>query len=75
MTDVTKMSDEELLTWAQVCLDSDSTYEGMDLARELASRLEAALGREREDVEAFESIGRWNGIARKRLAAREKGER
>ena len=46
MSDVSKMSDEELIALAR--------SEGMSTADELASRLDAALKRDRENLEALE---------------------
>ena len=77
-----EMSDEDLLKWAQVVLEhtsEDFSEVETRIARELASRLEAALGRRREDVKAIRYAAfhwgseiRGDDALRERLAAQEK---
>ena len=53
MTDVTKMTDEELIAWAQVYLEYDGKHvdnSSVTLGRELAARLEAALRAKDEEI-------------------------
>ena len=84
MTDVTKMSDEDLKARSEWWASNDPSSEPALLFRELASRLNAALEREREDVEAmgiarkylgYRTGNHWDealGALNERLAAREK---